>query len=81
MIYKQFLISQLLRDLDINNENYNILPYDILWDLSFKIVLEFDIWDKRQENSVEYLDDLYQAITFFIKDNREYLIKLCEKNI
>lgn len=71
--YKQFLLTQLLRDMD-QNESYDTLAYDVLWDLSFEILNEY----KKVEN---INIDLYSDLEHFIKNNREYLLKLYEWNV
>jgi hypothetical protein len=68
MNYAQFLMTHLLRDI---YEEYNILSYDILWDLSF------DFYSNRflhsQWNNKNH--DLYYCIQSFIEDNKYFLLE------
>ena len=67
MKYNQFLLSQLLRD---TIDEYNELPYDILWDISY------DIHDEYIHSKYFIMQiSLCESIEEFIKDNEESLIK------
>lgn len=74
MNYNQFLLTQLLRDVDKTSEYYNQLPYDILWDVSFDILNMYE----KIENEKK---DLYTDIEDFIKSNYQYLNKLVEEDV
>jgi hypothetical protein len=67
MNYSQFLMTQLLRDI---YKEYNELPYDILWDLSFDFYNNHYLnsqWDNENH-------DLYYCIQNFIEDNKDFLL-------
>jgi hypothetical protein len=69
MHYKQFLISQLLRDMI---EIYNEMAYDILWDLSFIIIKDYETKENLEV-------DMYSDIVDYIEKNK-LLLKTLAKN-
>jgi len=70
MNYKQFLLSQLLRD---TIEEYKFLEYDTLFDIAKnEAIAIFEIQEDRTK-------DLYWEIEDFVKNNKTLLIKLITK--